>query len=193
MSLESAEVVVGSTGHIWRGVLGTAFPTNISTAVNETLWTELGYTTEDGVGFNFDRSVNEVMGWQSYDPLRIIVESIPKEITTEFLQFNQNTWSTAAGGGTWSGSSPNFTYEPPDPSVLDQFALIVEFTDGSNSYRFGFPQVQVTSAFDFSTSRSEAISLPVTFKVLAPVVSTDKPFTFWTNDANLGDPLQAGS
>lgn len=193
MSLESNEVVVGGSGHIWRGVLGTTFPTNVSTVVNEALWTELGYTTEDGIGFNFDRNVNEVMAWQSFDPLRIIIESIPKEITAEFLQFNQNTLNTALGGATWTGTTPNYSMTPVNPDVLDQFALITEFTDGLLTYRFGFPKVQVTSAFDFSTSRSDPISLPVTFKVLAPPLSTDKPFTFWTNDDNLGSALLAGS
>lgn len=192
MSLESSEVVVGSTGHLWRAAVGTAFPTNISTAVNETLWTELGYTSTEGVGFNFGRETNEVEAWQSYDPLRVISTKIPKEISAEFLQFNQNTWATAMGGGTWTGSAPNFVYEPPDESFIDEFALIVEFSDGDDDYRFCYRKVSNMSGIEFSTSRENPIMLPVTVKVLAADGGL-KPFIFQTNDTNLGDATLAGS
>lgn len=192
MSLESSEVAVGATGHIWRAPVGTAFPTNISTAVNESLWTELGYTTEEGVRFTFGRETNEVGAWQSYDPVRIISTKIPKEIAHDFLQFNQNTWATAMGGGTWTGTSPNFEYTPPAESYVDQFAEIIEFTDGDSSYRFCYRKVQNMSGVEFSLTRENPVVLPVTVKVLAADGGLS-PFVFQTNDADLGDATQAGS
>jgi hypothetical protein len=192
MSLESSEVVVAGTGHVWRAPLNTSMPTNASTAVTEANWTELGYTTEDGVQFNFDRQIKEITGWQSFDPLRIIVTSIPKEITATFQQFNQNTLSHALGGGTWSGSSPNFSMVPAATNFLDQFAYIVEFTD-TYTYRFCFYKAQVTSAFQFQTSRSDSIHLATTVKVLDPGNAFASPWFFQTTDPNLGDYTQAGS
>lgn len=193
MSLESSEVVVGGTGHVWRAPVGTAFPTNISTAVNEALWTELGYTTEDGVHFAFGRNVNEIMGWQSYDPLRIIVTSVPRSIKATFLQFNQNTWNTAMGGGTWTEpTNNNFLYVPPSPGTLDQFAYIVEWTDGSLSYRFCARKVQVIDPIEFDLKRTDPINLPINVKVLAADAGAN-PFDFYTNDENLGDYTLAGS
>lgn len=193
MSLESSEVVVGATGHIWRAAVGTAFPATIGTVVDETLWAELGYTSEDGVGFNLGRNVNEVMAWQAFDPLRIIVESVPKEITYELLQLNQNTWNTAMGGGTWTEpSAGNYLYVPPVESFIDEFAMIVQFEDGDNLYRFCFRKVMNQSGVEFSTSRSENIGLPVTVKVLGADAGA-APFDFQTNDANLGEAVEAGS
>lgn len=192
MSLEANEVAVAGTGNIWRAPVGTAFPTNISTAVNETLWTELGYTTEEGARFSFTRNITEFMGWQSMDVLRILTTATPREIAFDFAQFNQNTWATAMGGGTWTGSSPNFEYAPPAASAVDEFALIVGATDGSDHYRWCFRKVMNQSGVDFSLTRSNPIILPVTVKVLAADGGLG-PFIFQTDDPNLGDATQAGS
>lgn len=193
MSLEADEVAVGATGNIWRGAVGTAFPANISAAVNETLWTDLGYTTEDGCQFTFGREVNPVNAWQSYDPIRLINARIPKSMKHDFLQFNQNTWATAMGGGTWSGTDPNFEYQPPDESDVDIFAEIIEFRDGDYTYRFCFYRVQNQSGVEFSTTRDNPVTLPVEVVVLSSGQSGVKPFIFQTNDPNLGDVTEAGS
>ena len=192
MTLEANETKVGATGHIWRAPVGTAFPTNISTAVDETLWTELGYTSEEGVRFKFSREVTELGAWQSYDPIRILTSKVPKEIAHDFLQWNQNTFATAMGGGTWSGSAPNFEYVPPAPEELDQFAEIVELQDGDDLLRLCYYKVQNMSGVEFAATRENAMILPVTVKVLA-ADGDNPPFRFQTNIADLGDATLAGS
>lgn len=193
MSLDAQEAVVGATGHIWRAPVDTPFPANISTEVDEALWAELGYTTEEGVRFNFGRDINEIMAWQSLDPIRVIVQGLPKEIAHDFRQFNQNTWATAMGGGTWSGSAPDFVYTPPAPSYVDEFAEIVQFEDGDELYRFCFYRVMNTSGVEFASVRDDTVILPVTVKVLAPPAGVDHPFIFQTTDASLGDATLSGS
>lgn len=193
MSLEASEVAVAGIGYLWRAPVGTAFPANISTVVNETLWTELGYTAPDGVKFSFGRDVKEVFGWQSRDPLRIITTQTPREIDATFLQFNQNTWLTAMGGGTWTEpTADNFLYVPPDDDVEDEFAYIVQAEDGTDLYRWCFRKVQNMSGVDFGLTREDAIMLPVKVKVLSADGGA-KPFDFQTNDPNLGDATAAGS
>lgn len=193
MSLEANELAVAGTGHIWRGVVGTAFPTDISTAVDETLWTELGFTSTDGVKFSFGRDVQEIFGWQSRSPLRIITKEQPRTIAASFLQFNQNTWVTAMGGGTWSTpSAGKYLYQPPAADYEDVFAYIVEASDGSSKYRWCFRKVQNMSGVDFNLTRTDVITLPVTVKVLEADGGL-AAFDFQTNDADLGDYTQAGS
>lgn len=192
MSLEASEVAVAATGHIWRAAVGTAFPTNISTAVSETAWTELGYTTTEGVRFSFGREVKEVDAWQTRDTLRVITTATPREIAFDFQQFNQNTWATALGGGTWSGSTPNWEYTPPDDDDVDEMALIIEAVDGSDSYRWCFRKVANMSGVDFALTRENPIILPVSVKVMAADGGV-RPFLFQTNDENLGDYSDAGS
>lgn len=193
MSLESSEVVVAGTGNIWRAPVNTPFPTNISTAVNEALWTELGYTTEDGVKFSMGRDVQDIPAWQSVDPLRTIIKSTPRSLMATFLQSNQNTWNTAMGGGTWSiPTAGNGLYVPPDPSVPDLMALIVEWRDGVNKYRFCTRKVQVKDPVEFTLARTDAVKLPITFSLLAADNGANA-FDFQTNDANMYDATAAGS
>lgn len=193
MSLETSEIVVGSFGHVYRAPLGTSFPTNIGTAVNDVNWVELGYLTEEGVRFNFGREVNEFMGWQSYDPLRVLITSVPKEISFDFAQFNANTLMTALGGGSLSESpANNFQYEPPEESYLDQFQLIVAWEDGTLDYRMCFRKVQNMGGVEFALTRDTPIILPVTVKVLAADAGA-KPFFLQTTDSNVGDFVDAGS
>jgi hypothetical protein len=193
VSLETAEIAVAGTGKIWRAPVGTAFPTNISTAVLETAWTELGYTSTGGVRFSFGRNVTEVFGWQSREALRIITKDTPRTIAADFLQFNQNTWATALGGGTWvEQSAGNYQYTPPSDSSIDEFAYIVEASDDAAVYRWCFRKVANISGVDFALTRENPVMLPVTVKVLAADGGLG-PFVFQTNDENLGRFQDAGS
>lgn len=193
MSLESSEVVVAGTGHVWRAPVNTAFPADISVAVPEVSWTELGYTDINGVKFTMGRDIQEIPAWQSVDPLRVIIKATPRTMAHTFLQFNQNTWNTAMGGGTWSSpGAGKGLYVPPDPSVPDQFAEIVEWSDGANKYRFCARKVMVEDPISFTLARTDAIMLPITVKILAADNGAN-PFDFQTNDANMYDATQAGS
>lgn len=194
MTLEASEIAVAGTGHVWRAPVGTAFPANIDTAVSEPSWTELGYTSTGGVRFSFGRNVKEVMGWQRRDALRIITVDTPRTIAVDFLQFNQNTWSTALGGGSWTEATPdNYEYTPPADDEVDEFAYIVEAEDDGEKYRWCFYKVSNQSGVDFALTRENPIMLPVTVKVLAPDDATLRPFKFQTTDPNLGDYTAAGS
>lgn len=193
MSLEPDEITVAGTGRIWRAPVATAFPTNITAAVNEPTWTELGYTKPDGVKFSFGREVTKVMGWQTRDALRIITTNIPKSISATFLQFNQNTWATAIGGGTWTEpTAGNFLYAPPADDSIDEFAYIVECSDGAFVYRWCFRKVANTSGVDFSLTRENPIELPISVEVLAADGGL-VPYFLQTNDSNLGRFSDSGS
>lgn len=194
MSLETSEVVVGGTGHIWRSPIGTAFPTDISVAVNDALWTELGYTDEDGVKVTHERNVQEIMGWQSMDPLRVLIQSVPKSIAFNLRQTNQNTWATAMGGGTWSTpGAGKYHYDPPADSFVDGMQLIVEWADGSLAYRLAYRNVINEAGIEFDVNRQDSIKFATTLKALASPTAGQASWFFDTNDANLGDYTQAGS
>ncbi len=193
MSLDATEIVVGLSGHIWRAPVGTAFPANASTPVDEDDWIELGYTTVDGAQFNFARSVERVMGWQSREALRILVTEEPKSLSFTALQWNQNTNATALGGGTWTEPTPgNFEYQPPAEDEVDEFALIVEFEDDGEVFRFLFRRVMNTSGVEFAVTRTDALKLPITVDVLA-APNGAKPYAIQTTFESLGDPTEAGS
>jgi hypothetical protein len=185
MALDAEELFVAGTGHIYRAPLGTAFPTSISAPVASP-WVDLGYASEEGARFSFGRDVNEIMGWQSQDPLRIVTTQIPKEISVDLMQLNNETWKTALGGGSWTEPSPGeYQYEPPDESFNDEFAMIVEGTDNDRNFRFCFYRVINMSGVEFAMVRENPIMLPITVKVLA---NDNGAYLVQTDDAALGSP-----
>lgn len=180
--LDPTEVVVAGTGAIYRAPVGTDFPASISDAVDEAAWFDLGYASEEGAKFSFARESNKLGAWQSFDPIRTIVTSVPKSIATELLQWNGETLKTALGGGTITEpETGEFEFEPADPGDVDEFALIVEGTDGDKHYRFCYRKSAVEDPVEFDFVRSDAAKLPVKFTVLA-ADGDAKPYLIQTDD-----------
>lgn len=194
MSLESSEVRVMGTGHVYVAPVGTAFPTNISTAVSFAAgWRELGYVSEEGARFKFSREMNEVMAWQSYDPVRMVVKSVPKEVSFDLEQWNQFTLQLALGGGTVTEPTPdNYLYEPPAESVVDERALIIEGQDGNYKYRFCYRKTLNSSGVEFPFVRENPVMFPITMRILAADGGLGS-FLLQTNDPNIGELVEAGS
>lgn len=193
MSLEPEEIVVAGTGHLWRAPVGTAFPADIATAVDETLWAELGYTSEAGPRFRFGRETTEIRGWQSKNPLRVVTTSTPRSVAADLLQLNQQTFNTAMGGGSWATTGAGlYVWTPPAEEFVDEFALIVELSDGDEDVRFCYRKVFNQSATEFAAVNNAAIMLPVDVKVLAPDGGL-VPFIVQTNIDDLGSATASGS
>jgi len=58
MAVAGSEVRVAGSGHVYLAPVGTAMPTD--TAALPADWVDLGYVTEDGVMFNFDRETEDL-------------------------------------------------------------------------------------------------------------------------------------
>lgn len=194
MSLEGEEVRVTGTGHVYVAEVGTAFPTDITDAVQDTDgWVELGYVSEEGARFSFGREVNNIMGWQAFDPIRKVVTAVPKSIAFDLMQWNQFTVKLALGGGTVTEPSPGaYQYEPPDESFLDDRALIVEGIDGDYTYRFCYRKALNETGVDFAFVRSDPVLFPITMGVQA-ADGGEKPFILQTDDPNIGELAESGS
>lgn len=187
MALESSEVRVAGTGHIYVAPLGTSIPTTVAAPLSHALgWIDLGYATEDGAQFEFAREVNEVMAWQSFDPVRMIVTKVPKSVTVTLLQSNQHIINLAFGGGTWTEvSSGQYRYDPPAESTVDERMFAVEFADGDFNYRTVYRKSMNQAGVSFTWKRGDPIRYPITMKVLAADAGA-KPFATYTDDPNAG-------
>ena len=179
MALDASEIVVAGTGAVYRAPVGTSAPNDVGSALSSS-WVELGYVTEDGTKLMFERSTENIMGWQSYQPLRTIVTEIPIGVEAALLQWNTTTVKTALGGGTFDATSTGVKYEPPVESFVDEFALVIEATD-QYDYRFVFPRVMVTDTVELAFVRSEPAALPLKMSVLA-APDGGKSFAMFSND-----------
>ena len=175
------EIIFAQTGRIWAAPVGTAEPADAATAPS-IAWLDLGYTTEDGVTLTFDKSVKEIMGWQSRDPLRIIIENEPKMIGFELMQNNPITMSYALGGGAWTEpTTGNALFTPPTPGVVDERAMIVELVDGTSVFRFHFRKTMQQASVALKGVRADASTLPIEASVLAPPAGVTDAYIIHTN------------
>lgn len=186
--LDSDEVVVGGTGAIYVADVGTPFPVSINDPVDPDDWEGLGYISEDGPQFEFARDINEIMAWQSYDPIRIANKVLGKKVAAKLLQWNKTTWDLANGGGTTNEyEAGQYEYEPPEESFVDTRAFIVEGYDGDRVYRFCFRKALNIATFAFAFVRENPVEIPIEFKVLA-APNGERPYVLQHNDPALGEP-----
>lgn len=186
---DADEVVVGANGSIWVAPVGTAEPADHDNAYPAG-WVELGYTSEDGVTLNVGRTMADIPVWQSFFPVRRMVTA--RDMTAAFVlrQWNKATLVLAFGGGviTHVASSvgppavgEHWRYDPPDPSVVDERMLGVDWVDGAKSYRLIVQRGQVAENAETKIARAAAADLPITFGILADDVN-ETPWYLLTND-----------
>ncbi|MBY8878067.1 phage tail tube protein [Actinacidiphila acidipaludis] len=185
----SSEIRVAGTGRILVAAVGALAPTDTGTPW-DAAWTDLGYTSADGVTFSKKDKLDPVDTWQAVSPVRFIYSD--RELTLKFslMQFNGDTFPLYMGGG--KVAAPDATkpsvqgYQLGDGPQFDERALGLEFSDGTDvTYRFVIPRGQVTATDDIKLARKAAALLGVTFTALsngpsAPLASfvmTDPAYT----------------
>lgn len=181
MAFDSGDIRVAGNATIHVAPLGTAFPA-FGTAL-ATPWVDLGYITEDGITANYGREITEIYAMQAVEPVRIIATRMPKTIAFAMMQQGADQFLLAMGGGTFAddGVTGAFRYTPPDPSVVDEKAMLVEFTDGGYKYRFEYARVQNREGVETKMVREDASTFPVTMQILVPA-DGDPPFEMVTDD-----------
>lgn len=185
MAINGTEVRVAGAGHVYVAPAGTALPTDLTPL--DPKYVDLGYVTEDGVGFSFGREVEELNAWQG-DSIRILSTKEPATTTFSLMQTNSTIMTVAFGGGTitetGTGASKIYTFTPPTLGTNTERVLVIEFSDGASiSYRYIIQRTQIMGNVDFTLNRTSALTYPLTMSILD---NGDKPkFTIVSNDPNM--------
>lgn len=181
------EIVVGANGSIYVAPVGSTIPASIGVALGAA-WTELGYTSEDGVTWVDGKSLESIRAWQSFYDLRRIVTSKEGSLAFQLLQWNGDNVRLAYGGGTVSEPSPgDYRYVPPDPADIDERMMAVEWQDGTKNYRLTFPKGMVTENVETNIVRTGGALLPITFALLGE--EGVEPFILDTDDPAFANAL----
>lgn len=165
---QASELVVGGSGQLYTAPSGTATPTATSGALNAA-FVGLGYLDEDGYSLSVSPNIQEFPVWQSRQPARR--ESLAQEILNsgKLAQWDEDTLPVAFGGGSVTGTTPNYFYAfPSDTAALNEVALVADVVDGSNTFRFVFGRTNPTEASETTFNRQSLATLSVGLKVLAP-------------------------
>jgi len=178
MAIDGTEVRVAGAGHVYAAPAGTALPEDLDPLDPE--WVDLGYCTEDGVGFSFGRETTDLNAWQG-SKLRVLTTSEPATTTFSLMQTNGDILPVVFGGGEIVDNAGVYTFTPPAEGDNAERALVIEFTDGDISYRYCIPRAQLEGSVDFTLVRTGALTYPLTFGILA---ATPK-FTIVSDDPAL--------
>ena len=163
-ALLGSEVRVAGAGHVWAAPEGAAVPADLTAPPPG--FVDMGYVTTDGVGFTFSRESEDLDAWQG-DKVRVLSSREPMTLTFALMQTNADTILLALGGGAFSEPSPGvFEYEPIAGENLIR-TLLVDFQDGDLSYRYVIPRAQVEGDVTWTLVRTDALTYPITFGVLA--------------------------
>jgi hypothetical protein len=177
MTLNPSAVRVAGTGEVYVAPEGTTAPTS-ATAVLPVAWKGLGITSTDGVQFTMSRDTSDIDGWQM-SKIRVVTNSEPVSMEFSLMETSTQALKTAFGGGTVTvAGADEAKFTPPKEGENAIVSCIVEFKDADLVYRYYFPRVQVEGEVSFSLTRSDAVSYPVNFGVLA----NDPKWEMYTND-----------
>jgi hypothetical protein len=179
MTLKSSEVRVAGTGELFLGPVGTAMPADTS-AAPDVAFKGFGYTTEDGVVLSKSVEREGIPAWQSTTPVRYITTGMEFTIQTTLLQTNEETVKLWLGSADFAGTAPNVKADMPIDPLTQQFALLLEWKDGSIITRLCVIKAELTETGDVTLARA-AQGFPVTFGAIAPDTGTALA-TWMTND-----------
>ncbi|MFG2330572.1 phage tail protein [Streptomyces sp. NPDC048604] len=172
----SSEIRVAGTGRVLVAPVGATLPTTFSStpATDWAGWTDLGYTSSDGVTFAKKDKLDPVETWQSISPARFVYADRDLTLKFSMLQFNEETLPFFIGGSKTDITSDTvanpgvYKFDVPDGPSFDERALGLEFKDGKDVvYRFVIPRGQVTATDDLKLARKSAAMLGVTFTALS--------------------------
>jgi hypothetical protein len=166
MAQDPAQVRVALAGNVWVADTGSTVPADITVAPNGS-WTDLGYCTDDGVTVSIEQSTQDIPGWQSMDPLRIIVTAEPKSFSFTLRQLAKINWTTTFGGTVTTLGANNYKWTPATSGTQTQKMWLIEFLDGSYKYRMVFRNCQQQGARELTLNRNDAVNLPLEYRVLA--------------------------
>lgn len=189
-SFDSDQLVIGGTATIYVAPSTTTLPTHVN-SVLDPQFLSLGYTTEDGVKFMDEKTIEEIRAHQSFYAIRRIVTA--RNATAEFtmLEWDRKTVSLAFGGGTWSTPTAGvYNYDPPTPETIDERVMVIDIGDGDETWRIIIPKGMVTSNTESTFTRTGPALLPITFGVLGQVDVS--PWKFST-DSTAAEAVEAGS
>ena len=155
-----------ATGGILSGPLGTALPTDASTAPNAAI-TGVGYISDDGVSESMNRETDKIKAWGG-DVVKIVqsehsvtyqytmIEAARAEVNRE-VYGEPNVTATVATTTHGNQLAIKVTAEQ-----LPHRVRVIEIKDGDARVRIVLPDSQITEVGDVTYQDAAIIAYPVT-------------------------------
>lgn len=155
-----------ATGGVLIGPLGTALPTDTSTALNVAL-KGAGYIGEDGVTETVDRSTDKIKAWGG-DTVKIVQSEFSTTYQFSFIEAlnadalkatygDSNVVTTAATASTGTLQAVKINSQ-----TLPHKTYVFEIRDGNAKIRICVPDGQITEIGEVTYNDSDVVAYQVT-------------------------------
>jgi hypothetical protein len=174
MALDSDNVRVAVTGAVYVAPVGTAAPTDSSTALNAS-FADLGYVSADGIVETIDKTTSQIRSWQNGALVREVVSEGTYMVELTFIETNQDVLELYYGTTMVDGEIDG------DPrSTGGRKSFVIDIVDGESVERTYIPSGEVTSVGERTLASGEAIGYNVTITAYADTSSVT--FKKWLSD-----------
>lgn len=179
MAIDTDEIRVGVTGTVYVAPTGTALPAEPADALN-VAFVELGAINEDGLTLAPEKTIEKIRAWQSSKPVRTVVNEDDLTVSFALMQWNTVNLKLVFGGGTVSATPLGDTkFVPPAAGTVDERAFVIDWVDGTVTYRLVIPTGMVTEVEEIPIAKDKAAELGLTIEVLG---SSPNDFIIYTDD-----------
>lgn len=166
MALDTTEVRLAPSGHIYTAVVGTTLPTTATMSLNAA-FKELGYADEDGVSITPGVEVTDIAAWQAATPVKTSLDSISLEISFNLLQANQDTWALYFFNTAWANNFGQGKVTVSSNPGTQEKALIIEWDDDlADTSRLVVPRAFIADREALQLVRNDVEKVGLTFRVL---------------------------
>lgn len=188
MANDTKNVVAGrplSTGGVLRGPLGTALPTDVTTAPG-VAFKALGYVSEDGLTETVERSTDKIRAWGG-DTVKVVQTEYGVSYSFTLIEATREDVLKAVYG------EGNVTTTPATSSAgalstvvlnsetLEHAAWIFEIKDGDARIRIVVPDGQVTEIGEVTYADGEAVGYEVTVEAFRDEAINGQAIKYITN------------
>lgn len=162
MSLDTTEVGVAITGELFVAPLGTAMPTDTTTALNAA-FKGLGYFSEDGVTESFEKDVEDITAWQNAKRVRTVITSAKATYAGTLIQTNKDVIENVFGT-TVTQTVAHGSYSINPGATSGRKAWVFEVVDGPEIKRICIEDGEITELGETTYATGEPIGYAMTLE-----------------------------
>ena len=163
---EAAALRVGVTGAVRTAKVGTMVPTSFTSTYDDTIYTNRGYLSPDGVEISFEEDTNEFIPWQEMLAIRRDITKAVKSVKMTLWQFTKDNaamYFGVPGGNVVINEEGSWYFDEGGVPEFEHNQLIIDVVDGNKAMKLVLLDAQVTERAGLTFKRDEAIGLELTF------------------------------
>ena len=166
MALDSGNVRLAPSGHIYIADFGTTLPTS-TTDTLDAAFKELGYTSDDGVSVTPSVDTSGIKAWQSAVDVKTVITGVGLDVKFSMIEVTQDSTANYFFGSSWSNSlGEGLLAFSSNPSLAERSVVLDWLDDLGYDTRLVLDRGIITDRDAMQLQRTQATALGVTFHVL---------------------------